>query len=165
MDRLDPQAGETERERFAALVTAHSRAMFRVARAILDDDADAEDAVGQAVLLAWQSFHRLRRPEAARAWLIKIAVNCAYEQRRKYGRLVPLDAVPEAAGAAEDPHPDSLWDAVRALPEEARAAVVLFYYEDMTVAEIAKALGIAQGTVKSRLNRARQRLKTMLEEE
>ncbi len=66
MDRSIPQE-EEERERFAALVTAHSRAMFRAARAILDDDADAEDAVVEAVLLGWQSFRRLRRPEAAQA--------------------------------------------------------------------------------------------------
>ena len=72
-----------ERQEFAALVQAHSRALFRAARALLDSDAAAEDAVGEAVLLAWQAFPRLRRRESARAWLLKITVNCAYDQRRR----------------------------------------------------------------------------------
>lgn len=66
---------EEQRERFVALVMEHSRSMYRVARALLPGDADAQDAVGEAVLLAWQSFERLRRPEAARGWLLKITVN------------------------------------------------------------------------------------------
>ena len=55
--------------------------------------------------------------------------------------------------------PGGLWDAVLHLPEEQRAAVTLYYYEDLPVAEVARVLGVAQGTVKSRLGRARQRLK------
>ena len=68
---------EQERQEFTALIQANSHAMFRAARAILDGDAAAEDAVGEAVLLAWQSFGRLRRRESARAWLLNIAANCA----------------------------------------------------------------------------------------
>ena len=62
---------EAQRERFAALVTEHSRSMYRAARALLPGDADAQDAVGEAVLLAWQSFEDLRKPEAARGWLFR----------------------------------------------------------------------------------------------
>ena len=75
------------REEFAAAVTEHSHGMFRAARSILDSDADAEDAVGEAVLRAWQSWDRLRAWGAVRAWLLKIAVNCAYEQRRRDSRV------------------------------------------------------------------------------
>ena len=153
------------REQFAQAVSAHSRAMFRAARAILDSDADAEDAVGEAILRSWQAWGGLRRQEAVRAWLLKITVNCAYEQRRKTGRVVAMENLESVAGVTEDRHYDGLWDAVLALPEEQRSAVTLFYYEDMTIAQIAKILGVAQGTVKSRLNRARQRLKILLCEE
>ena len=73
-------------EEFSAAVTEHSRSMYRAARAVLDSAADAEDAVGQAVLQAWQSLDRLRDKGAVRPWLIRIAVNCAYAQRRKIGR-------------------------------------------------------------------------------
>ena len=155
-------ADDGPREQFAQAVTEHTCAMFRTARAILDNDADAEDAVSEAVLRAWQAWGGLRKQEAVRAWLLKITVNCAREQRRKTGRVVAMENLETVAGAAEDRHYDGLWDAVLALPEEQRSAVVLFYYEDMTISQIARILGVAQGTVKSRLSRARGRLKTLL---
>ena len=150
------------REEFAAAVTEHSRRMFRAARSVLDSDADAEDAVGQAVLQAWQSLDKLRDKEAVRPWLVKIAVNCAYAQRRKQGRVVYLDDLPQEPAAPEPPQAGGLWEAVCALPPDRRAAVTLFYYEDMPEREIAKVLGVPLGTVKSRLSRARKQLKEML---
>lgn len=149
-------------EEFSAAVTAHSRSMYRAARAVLDSAADAEDAVGQAVLQAWQSLDRLRDKGAVRPWLIKIAVNCAYAQRRKRARLVYLDDLPQEPAAEEPPRFDGLWEAVCALPPERRVAVTLFYYEDMPIGEIARTLGVPRGTVKSRLSRARAQLKEML---
>ena len=157
MEQTRDGAGRASaREEFAAAVTEHSHGMFRAARSILDSDADAEDAVGEAVLRAWQSWDRLR----ARG-----AVNCAYEQRRRDSRVIYTDELEPLAGGAEDALPGGLWDAVLHLPEEQRAAVTLYYYEDLPVAEIARVLGVAQGTVKSRLGRARQRLKEQLQEE
>lgn len=150
------------REEFAAAVTQHSRRMFRAARSVLDSDADAEDAVGQAVLQAWQSLDKLRDKEAVRPWLVKIAVNCAYAQRRKQGKVVYLDDLPQEPAAPEPPQTGGLWEAVCALPPDRRAAVTLFYYEDMPEREIAKVLGVPLGTVKSRLSRARKQLKEML---
>ena len=150
------------REEFAAAVTEHSRRMYRAARAVLDSDADAEDAVGQAILQAWQSLDSLRDKDAVRPWLVKIAVNCAYAQRRKQGKVVYLEDVTPEPAAPGIPQSGGLWDAVRALPPERRAAVVLFYYEGMQIDEIAKALGVPRGTVKSRLSRARKQLKEML---
>ena len=78
---------EDARERFAAAVTAHRHAMYRAARALLDSDADAEDAVSEATLRAWQAFGRLREERALKGWLIKITVNCAYEHLRKGARV------------------------------------------------------------------------------
>lgn len=91
------------REQFSQAVCEHSRAMFRAARAVLDSDADAEDAVSEAVLRAWQAWGGLRKQEAVRAWLLKITVNCAREQRRKTGRVVAMENLETVAGATEDP--------------------------------------------------------------
>lgn len=166
MERIQKAAEETPEARFTAAVAEYGRAMFRAARAILDSDADAEDAVGEAVLRAWQSFGGLRRAEAARAWLIKITVNCAYEQRRKGIRVTYTDDLEAVAGTTDaDTVCEGLWDAVLRLPEDHRIVVALFYYEDMPVRQIAKILGVAQGTVKSRLSRARTGLKKLLQEE
>lgn len=153
---------EWTREGFSAAVKEHSRRMYRAARAVLDSDADAEDAVAQAVLQAWQSLDRLRDKDAVRPWLVKIAVNCAYAQRRKQGRVVYLEDLDQEPTVQDPPRYDELWEAVCALPHERRAAVVLFYYEDMSVEQIAKCLGVPQGTVKSRLSRARKQLKEIL---
>ena len=160
METQDPR-----REEFVRLVREHSRSMFRAARALLDSDAAAEDAMGEAVLLAWQSYPRLRNPAAAKSWLLRICVNCACGQRRKTGREVALEGLEERVAPERDEERSYLWDAVRALPEDQRLAVLLYYYEDMPVAEIARTLGIAQGTVKSRLGRGRDRLRQMLREE
>ena len=160
METQDPR-----REEFVRLVREHSRSMFRAARALLDSDAAAEDAVGEAVLLAWQSFPRLRDPSAAKSWLLRICVNCACGQRRKTGREVALEGLEERAAPARDEALSDLWRAVCSLPRDQRLAVLLYYYEDMPVAEIARTLGIAQGTVKSRLSRGRDRLRQMLREE
>lgn len=156
---------EWTREEFAAAVTEHGRRMYRAARAVLDSDADAQDAVAQAVLQAWQSLDRLKNKEAVRPWLVKIAVNCAYAQRRKQGRVVYLDDLPQEPAAPERRDYGGLWEAVCALPPDRRAVVTLFYYEDMTVDEIAQALRVPRGTVKSRLSRARGQLKEMLQEQ
>ena len=150
MASMELAGGVSPREEFAALVTEHSRSMFRAARSLLDCDADDEDAESEAIL---------------RAWLLKITVNCAYEQRRKAARVLYTDQVEGVAGGAEDQPVSHLWEAVLRLPDDQRAAVTLYYYEDLPVKEIAHILGVAQGTVKSRLGRARQRLKQLLREE
>lgn len=158
----------TLQEQFAAAVTEHRHAMFRAARALLPCDADAEDAVSEAVLHAWQSYRQLRNQKAVKSWLLRITVNCAYESRRRTARLVCVDDMEPLAGsveAAADRSDGSLWEAVMGLPEEFRATTVLYYYEDMPTAEIARVLGVRAGTVRSRLARARTLLRTLLEEE
>lgn len=156
---------ELSREEFSAAVTEHGRRMYRAARSVLDSDADAEDAAAQAVLQAWQSLDKLRDREAVRPWLVKIAVNCAYAQRRRQGRVVYLEDLDREPAAPDMPRYDGLWEAVSALPHERRVVVTLFYYEDMSVEQIAKCLEVPQGTVKSRLSRAREQLKKMLREQ
>ena len=167
-------SGQTEREvillsltgeEFIRAVETHSRMMFRAARAVLPCDADAEDAVSQALLLAWQSRHRLRDPSAVRPWLVKIAVNCARRAAKRSNHFLPLEAAERISAPEQGELYTTLWDAVLALPEEQRGVVVLFYYEDLTVDEIAKLLRIPAGTVKSRISRARERLKRTLCEE
>ena len=107
-------------EEFTRGVQTYSRDMYRAARALTPCDDDAQDAVGQAVLLAWQSLDRLRDPEALRAWLVKITVNCARQQCRHRGRVLYLSELEPLAGGREDPRPHELWDAVLSLPPKQR---------------------------------------------
>lgn len=153
------------KDEFTRAVTEHSRAMFRAARSILDGDADAEDAVSQAILLAWKSRNKLRDVSAVRAWLVKITVNCARRQWKKQGKTLSMDSLEHTPTPSLEHVYHDLWEAVLSLPLESRAVVVLFYYEDRTVKQISELLGVPEGTVKSRLNRARQRLKRLFCEE
>lgn len=114
------------REEFAAAVTQYAHRMFRAARSVLDCDADAEDAVAQAVLQAWQSLSSLRDKNAVGPWLVKIAVNCAYTQRRGQGRVVYLEELAQEPAAPEPPRCSGLWEAVCTLPPERRVEVRLF---------------------------------------
>ncbi len=154
---------QEQREQFAALVREHGRAMFRAARAVLNSDADAQDAVGEALLRAWQSFGRLRNLSAAKPWLLKIAVNCARAQLRRARPVLPLEEAVQSA-APEETH-QGLWELVQALPGDQRLAVTLYYYDGLSVGEIAQTLGIPHGTVKSRLARGRDRLRDLCIEE
>jgi len=165
MEMLLEQNQAESQNPFISAVVAHRHAMFRAARVLLDCDADAEDAVSEAILRAWQAYSGLRKPAAVKSWLLKITVNCAYEHRRKAARLVYTADLSPLTGGKEDPHDEGLWEAVLQLPEEFRVVTVLFYYEDMSVAEIAQTLNIHKGTVRSRLSRARTRLRALLEEE
>lgn len=149
-------------EEFVELIRANSHAMFRAARSVLDSDAQAEDAVSEAVLTAWQKLGTLKDPGAARSWLVRLAVNRAYDERRRASRFTSTEELPELS---EPERPCSPWDAVCALAPERRAVVVLHYYEGMKIREIARILKLSPGTVKSRLARARQDLREILKEE
>lgn len=166
MELLDTASEDTRREDFADAVLRHSKAMFLCARSVLGSDADAEDAVSEAVLMAWSGYGKLREPGAVKTWLLKITLNCARQVRRREGRIIYTDDLTPYDQGQSDRTPDiSLWQAVCALPPEQRAVVTLFYYEDMSVKDIARILSLPEGTVKSRLNRARRRLRELLEED
>ncbi len=156
---------DSQKELFAEAVTKYRNDMYRACRALLDSDIDAEDSVSEAVLRAWQSFGSLRSSKALKSWLIKIAVNCAYEHRRKTAGTVLENDMESLAGEAAETRDFGLWDAVMRLPEEFRAVTVMYYFDDMPTKDIAASLGIKKGTVRSRLSRARAMLKTVLEEE
>ncbi len=148
---------------FEKIVLDNAPAMYRAARSMLCSNAEAEDAVGSAVLAAWRRLDTLRDAGRARAWLVKITVNCARQQLRDRRPYVPYEELPQELPAPEaEP---SLWGAVSRLCPERRAVVTLYYYEGFSTLEIARLLGIRPGTVKSRLARAREDLKRMLEEE
>ncbi len=153
-------------EPFCGLIREHRTALFRVARAILRNDTDAEDAVSEATVKAYISFGRLRKRESFKPWVMRILVNEAYTLLRKRKNHEPLESISVSGGGAPPSPVDTLalWDAVARLPEEFRVVTVLFYYDDMSIKEISKILRVPVGTVNSRLSRARERLRTLLTE-
>ncbi len=127
---------------------------FRLAAVILGNRADAEDALNDAALRAWEHVGSLRDPDRFEAWFSRIVVNVCRD--RLHGRRLPeaLVAEPRSTGdafAAADERA-ALRQALAALSPEHRAVVALHYLEEQTVEQIAAQLGIRAGTVKSRLH-------------
>jgi len=126
-----------------------------VAYLILRDRQDAEDVVVETLLAALAHVKDLRDPTALRPWLLRIATNRALGIRRRGVRIIHLEVVPDP-GSARDATSDSatrltLLAGVDALPARMRAAVVLRYYADLSVEEVAIALGRSPNTIKSQL--------------
>jgi RNA polymerase sigma factor (sigma-70 family) len=147
------------------LLASHGREIQAVAYLILRDRADAEDVVVETLLTAYERIGSLRDEQAFRTWLLRIATNLALGVRRRSGRVVRLHVVPDIGGG--DPTPAStdriaLLDGIADLPGAMRAAVVLRYYADLPVEEVAAALGKSPNTIKAQLQTALDRLRLAL---
>lgn len=142
---------------WTALVTENERRLYRTALAILGDPQEAEDAVQDAfVKYLEKAPPDLREPGA---WLTRVLVNgCKSRLRLAWRQVGPLPESLPAPDPAEGEELAELWS----LPPEERCAVHLFYYEGYSTEEIARMTGVAPGTVRSRLSRARAKLKKLL---
>lgn len=152
-----------ETGRLEEVVLQYENTLYRAALAILTDAQEAEDAVQDTFLKYLEKSPRFESPEHERAWLLRVAVNgCKSRLRAPWRqRSAPL---PEGLPAADEGERETL-EVVLALPPKDRAVVHLFYYEGYRTAEIAAMTGEAEGTVRSRLSRARGKLRAILEGE
>jgi RNA polymerase sigma-70 factor (ECF subfamily) len=155
----------------------HNRTLFRTARAILRDDAEAEEAVQEACLRAYRSLGDFRGDAKLSTWLVRIAANEALARRRKQLRraaLAPVISTEDRelmdARTSEEPSSQAerselrrlIESSIDGLPEGCRAVFVLRALEELSTAETAAALDIPEGTVKTRFFRARSRLRKAL---
>ena len=153
----------TERaEAFLRLADEHLDAAYRLARAILRDPTDAQDATHDAFEQAWRKWSTLRDPSRFEPWFDRILVNTCRDRLRA-GRRQPTDISAEVAISSGDPYGQAhdrelLADAIAGLSPDHRVVVALRYYRDLPLEEIASRLGIPAGTVQSRLHYALKRL-------
>ena len=159
-----------EQAAFGILVERYAPSVCRVARAVLGDPDDADDAAQDALLAALVKLRQYdpRRPFGP--WLMRIAANAATDRRRRrrVRRTEPLDGNVVAGGTLPDAETNRrvlgqrLRDALSQLPERRRVAVVLFDVEGYSHAEIGRVLGIPEGTVRSEVFHARRALRSLL---
>lgn len=147
---------------FTRLADEHLDAAYRLARAILRDPGDAQDATHDAFVQAWRKWSTLRDPARFQPWFDRILVNICRDRLRA-SRWQAKDISDEVAFASGDPFGpsddrDVLGNAIAALSPDHRVVVALRYYRDLTVDDIAGRLGIPTGTVQSRLHYALKRL-------
>lgn len=149
---------------FAQEVRDVTDTAFAVSYLILGNSTDCEDAVGQAVLQAYESRGKLRKRESFRAWFMKILRNEAYGILRKQRRVQPMDELPEQSAPQEDTDERlDLQSAMMELDADQRTALLL-QQEGYSMEEIAQTLDAPVGTVKSRIYRAKSTLRTILQE-
>jgi RNA polymerase sigma-70 factor (ECF subfamily) len=164
------RAQQGDRAAFAELAVLVGDRLHAVAHRMLRDAGLAEDASQQTLLKAWQELPRLREPERFEAWTYRLLVNvCHAEWRRRKRSLV---ALPDLVSVPEPISPDEMAIVIdrdqlergySRLSMDHRAVVVLHYYLDMPVAQIAETLGVGEGTVKSRLYHAMRGLRAALD--
>jgi RNA polymerase sigma-70 factor (ECF subfamily) len=166
------------------IVRRHNQRLYRVARAILRDDTEAEDVLQEAYLRAFANLAAFRADASLSTWLTRIVVNSALAHRRRAEITVPLDAVDDKRSAAEIvsmpyavPAPDPertaarsqvrnlLERAIENLPEPFRIVFVMRMVEQLSVKETASVLGIREETVKTRLHRAKKLMREQLQTE
>jgi RNA polymerase sigma-70 factor, ECF subfamily len=154
---------------FASLAVAVGDRLHAVAHRILRDIDLAEDATQQALLNIWRDLPQLRDPARFEAWSYRLLVRACYAEARRTRRsgsnlrLLPADepmATDELATVADR---DQLERGFRRLSIDHRAVVVLHHYLDLSLADVADALGIPEGTVRSRLHHAMRGLRAALD--
>jgi RNA polymerase sigma-70 factor (ECF subfamily) len=159
----DP-ARAARRQRFLVRARPALDRAYRLAGLLLASGTEAEDAVQDALVVAWQRFDDLREPDKFEAWLDRIVVNGCRDRLRRRGtvRFVPLAIEMDPAG--RDPfvaflERDALLTSVDRLTPDERIVVVLRFWADLSLETIGERLGWPLGTVKSRLHRALGRLR------
>ena len=162
---------------FEARLVESSTLAFRVAYGVLRHRQDAEDVAQEAFVKAYRRFGDLRDRESFRAWLVRMTWRLAIDRqradRRRAAREGHAGHAPNRDGGHEPPaaledldareRADRLWAAIDALPDKLRVVVVLSNVEGHGIREVARLLDLPDGTVKSRLFLARQRLKEQLQ--
>jgi RNA polymerase sigma-70 factor (ECF subfamily) len=160
-----------------ALIRRYQNYVFRLCFLVMRNEQDAEDMTQETFIRAFRALPRfeIRQGVSFEAWLYRIAVNCCRSRmRRKWYQVLPWpDPAPQIVAEPDDQpdrlivqseRRDEILEAVDSLGDKHRLVVILRYYAGLSNEEIAQALDIPSGTVRSRLHTARQRLRTLLGE-
>ncbi|MDD3335438.1 MAG: sigma-70 family RNA polymerase sigma factor [Eubacteriales bacterium] len=157
---------ETDDVRIRRMMNDYGSSLLRMCFLYLRDDALAQDAVQDSFLKAYRKLSQFRGESGKKTWLMRIAINtCRDYQRSGWAKQVDsricLEELPLSAEAAE-PEDDTVIREVMLLPRKDREIVLLRFYQQMKIKEIAQTLKIPTGTVTSRLNRAKEKLRLRL---
>lgn len=151
---------------FERLLVEQKSILYRVALVHMRDATEALDMMDEAVARGWMKIHTLREPGFFNAWITRILINACNDRLRKKKHSVALDDqwdVPAPREGSEETM--DLRTAVEQLSGPLHTVIVLKYFDDMTIEQVAKAMGLPLGTTKSHLHRALKRLRVIMEDE
>lgn len=151
-----------EKDEFISRIKECKKEMFLLAVSVVKDYHDAEDAVAETMLRAYEKLATLKDPKRFKFWLMQILVNNCREILRKRQKIICVGDV-EPYMPDEEENVSEVWETVLSLEDDLRTIVILHYYQGFRGEEIASMLHLPVGTVKSRLARARKKLRVLLD--
>ena len=160
---------ENKNESFEYLIEKSKTKMYKTAMAILKNDDDACDAIQDALLSAYKNFDNLREKQYFSTWIIRILINKCYDTISKNKKVININQ------QLEKNNNDSYYDfykeeslletTLSQIDSDLKIVTVLYYYDDFSIKDISNALNIPEGTVKSRLSRARNQIYEVIKRE
>lgn len=160
MQTLIEKAVQGDVEAFLELMDKNSLAMYKVARAILNNDDDAADAIQSTILKCFEKMDTLQKPEYFKTWLIRILINNCNRILRHYKRESLSGEMPETLKTDSALAEFEFKEMLNLVDEKYRLVLILYYLEGFKIPEIAALLEMNVNTVKTRLARAREQIRT-----
>ncbi|MEK8126465.1 sigma-70 family RNA polymerase sigma factor [Paenibacillus filicis] len=154
---LQAQAGD--REAFIQLMREIEVQLYRTAWAIVKQEEDCADALQETMLNAFKSLQALKEPSYFKTWIFRILINVCNQILKKRARTLPFADLPNVVSPSSEYEKIDLWDAVDRLEDKQRLVIVLHYFEDMPLSQVGEVLDLSLEAVKTRLHRARIKLK------
>jgi RNA polymerase sigma factor (sigma-70 family) len=151
-------AQKGDREAFVHLVKNIELNLYGVARSIVKRDEDCADAIQEAILKAFMGLHALKEPTYFKTWMFRILINECNKILHRQKSVTTVEELPVKSSSVSDYEKVDLREAVDRLEETLRIVVTLYYFEDMSLKQIADMLDTSEGAIKTRLYRARQTL-------
>lgn len=147
---------------FTTLIKNYEKDLYRVSIAMTKNEYDALDCIQETILQTYTNIHKLKSDEYFKTWLIKILINQCNSLIQKNKKIEKVNNIEIDDSSKNDTVKLEVKENVEKLEEDLKVLVVLYYYEDMSIKYISESLNIPEGTIKSRLSRARKKLKYML---
>ena len=151
-------------EAFSELIHENKLSMYKVAKAMLGRECDVEDAIQNTIINSYKNIKNLKKEKFFKTWLIRILINECNEILRKNKRVISFDESVRDERYNDSYENMDLTNAINCLGKEFKVTTILFYFEDMSIKEISKFLEIPEGTIRSRLTRAREKLREIMSE-
>lgn len=148
---------------FTKLIKECEATLYRVAKGILKSDHECADAIQESILKAFKRINTLKNPQFFKTWLVRILINECYYIVKQNNKVFFIENINELAYEEDNSFDDIDIDkAIQQLVPEQQVIIILFYYEEFSIKEIMEMLNLREGTVKSRLHRARLHLAKLL---
>lgn len=165
MTDLVKRSKKGDKEAFAQLIDQNRQMLYNTALLVLRQEDDALDVLQDAILACWENLPSLRKDRYFKTWLVKILLNKCRDVQRGKSHFAYVEELPESG---DEPDWDTSMDVRRTmdkLGENDQLLLSLFYYDDFSVRQIADALSLSEGAVRTRLTRSRERFKKLYVQE